>query len=347
MKIAEKNPKTNQLGQGIDEAQVYAAIEKSGYPLQTRVAEILRPSFEVQEEWCYVDRDTRELRSIDLRAWRILHGWEPQPRVRPHVDLLVECKQSQLPYVFFLSPGKPHMIVDFPVIAGLRNDQITISTDDDASRWNLTVINTLSLSADAFRQEPVHCNTFSKCVRKGPNIELSGVDAYSSLILPLIKALQHFEVAETAVQTAWYFDAHLLVALGVLDAPMISSAVDDDGKTTLTLLPWVRVLRHEYSDKAERWDKNRVRAVDIVHKDFLGTYLKTHLLPFAERFSERVLRHPTELATSKGFIAGMGADWHTNLEARLHSRSDGSPISKLRSRNRPRSTAEMKATQKK
>jgi hypothetical protein len=72
---------SNQLGAGLNEPQVLAAVEKSGYPLQTIVGDILRSDFDVQQEWCYVDRDSKELRAIDIHARRRLHDWEsgPQP----------------------------------------------------------------------------------------------------------------------------------------------------------------------------------------------------------------------------------------------------------------------------
>jgi len=106
------NPDTNRIGAGISEDQIVSAVQKSGYPLQVSVSEMLRAKassqgsrFLVQEEWSYADDDTKGLRSIDLRADLILHSYDPQPRVRPQLNLLIECKQSQLPYVFFQAQG--------------------------------------------------------------------------------------------------------------------------------------------------------------------------------------------------------------------------------------------------
>ena len=241
MNSAQQNPAANQLGAGVTEDQVRGAVERSGYPLQTIVAEILKSKFHVQQEWCYVDRDSKELRAIDLHARRMLHDWGtgPQPRVRPHLDLLVECKQSQLPYVFFLSDGKPASL-DSPEIVGLRHLNIEIATDDDLSTHSWSLISALDLNMDDFQKMPPYSSTFSKCVRKGAEIELSGTEAYTGLVLPLIKALHHFRVAKHPVQTAWYFDAHMVITLAVLDAPMVAVSFENQ-TTTLTLTPWVRV----------------------------------------------------------------------------------------------------------
>jgi hypothetical protein len=156
---------------------------------------------------------------------------------------------------------------------------------------------------------------------------LSGTEAYSGLVLPLIKGIHHLRIAEQPVETAWYFDAHLVLALGVLDAPMIAVSIEN-GITVLTLIPWVRVLRHEYLEDAEQWERDHLWAVDVVHKDFLTTYLQAHVLPFAQRFSERVLRHTTELATGKGFVSGMGKDCWSPIEGRLRPRPTIAPVNR-------------------
>jgi len=324
MEKRPNNPGTNQLGPGVTEEQVLNAVDTSGYPLQIHVTEIFRSKrsssqnepFQISEEWCFVDRDTNNLRNIDLLVTTRLHGWEPQPRVRPQLTVLVECKQSQLPYIFFETQNKVRL-VDFPVIAGLHRDKITITTDDDRSSWRYTVIHALDLDDDHFQSDPPFCYNLSKCVRKGQGaLELSGTDAYNSVVLPLVKALQHFKQVRTPPNTAYYFDAHLAVILAVLDAPMVGVTIDS-GRAILTASPWMRVLRHEHFDSRERVESEKLWVLDVVHKDFLADYINVHLLPFAERFAERVLRHPVELATSEAFVSRMGAQgWHT-IENRM------------------------------
>lgn len=333
MDHAPNNPATNQLGPGLTEDQVRVAVERSGYPLQTIVADLLRSKpdanrekFLVQEEWSFVDRDTDELRTIDLLARLQLHDWDPQPRVRPQLSLLIECKQSPLPYVFFQTSGSP-WLRDFPTVAGLRDDKIVIVSDDDPSSWTYTVTHALDLERDPFQAAPRFCHTLSKCVRKGSEVELSGSDAYNGLILPLVKALQHFVHAQSPVDTAWYFDCHLTVGIGVLDAPMIGVTVESAG-AALVALPWVRVLRHEYAEEAEHFEREHLRVLDVVHKDYLQTYLEGHLMPFADRFAERVLRHTTELATGLAFVPRMGADGWDPVENRMQPRSTTSRLAR-------------------
>lgn len=140
------NPPTNVLGAGITESNLANAIQQSGYPLQTIIANYLRSNFSVQDEWGYIDRDTKELRTIDIFAQRALYDiYEEQPLIRPSLNLMIECKQSELPYIFLLSPTQPWLL-DFPIIAGLGQDEIQITTDDSASTWNYSPTHLLGLN---------------------------------------------------------------------------------------------------------------------------------------------------------------------------------------------------------
>ena len=49
MKSAKDNPSTNKLNPGITDSEVEKAIKKSGYPLQTIIANKLRTNFYCQE----------------------------------------------------------------------------------------------------------------------------------------------------------------------------------------------------------------------------------------------------------------------------------------------------------
>ena len=237
------NPASNVLSAGVAPAQVLAAVKKSGYPLQTRVANVLRGEFHVQEEWSYEDPETKTLRTVDVLGQKYLcelekHG---QPRIRPMLSMLIECKQSDLPYVFFA--GAKTLLQTFPVFAGLFSDKISISTDDSRSTWSCGLTEMLSLSKLPFvLDEPTFCMSFSKCVRKGKELELSGSELFQGLVLPMAKAMQHFNKHVAPPKTAHYHDCHLVLGVAVIDAPMVLAEIDADD-CNLKLTPWVRVVR--------------------------------------------------------------------------------------------------------
>lgn len=325
MNQAENNPSSNQLNTGVTEALVLDAVHRSGYPLQTFIADLLREKqLGVQEEWSFIDKDSGDLRALDIHANMHLYDFKESPRVRPHLNLLIECKQSDLPYMFFKATGKT-WLPDFPRIGGLRKDEIVISTDDDGSTYNHSIINALQLDKHDFHTLPVFCHTFSKCVRKGKELELSGSDAYNGLVLPLTKAVQHLVHAERPGDTAAYFDAHLILGVGVVDAPMVSVELQN-GSPVLSMTPWVRVLRHEYVDSDGWWERNKMRVIDVVHKDFFGQYLHECLVPFAVEFGRLVLKHSKEVSAGEAFVSGMGRNSWSDLESRMEPRPLSSTI---------------------
>jgi hypothetical protein len=268
MNSSLNNPETNKLKAGISEADLEIAIIKSGYPLQTIIANKLRKQFYCQEEWSFIDNQTKDIRTLDIVASKELFEFnEVQPRVRPKLNLLVECKQSDLPYVFFLSPQK-NKSFDYPHICGLFNKSISVVTDDDSSSWSEPIIHALGLfDHDFIEQSTASCMTFSKAVRSGGGISLSGTDGYNNLVLPLLKSLQHFDEVERPPKTAYYFDCHLSFAVGVIDGPMVGVHVEEDSHRT-EFIPWVRVFRQESYDREEKSEREKLYAIDIVHKDF-------------------------------------------------------------------------------
>jgi hypothetical protein len=315
MKSAPENPASNKLPAGVSDEQVHVAISKSGYPLQTIVSTHLRPNFHVQEEWSYIDSES--LRTIDILATRDLYNARGSSyRIRPTLNLLIECKQSDLPYVFFLSDNKA-MSRQFPLIAGLSHDEITLKTDETKSTYTLSILAALDMWKHPFiSKAAVHSATLSKCVRKGSELELSGSDPFNSLVIPILKAMQHFKRAESPPKTARYFDCHIAFGIGVLDAPMIGVRITEKGEESL-LTPWIRLMRHE-SYESEDWTKrSTLYVVEILHKDYFPQYVNEHLLPFAEEFSALALKHHEEIASGRGFASGLGERFPDDFEKRI------------------------------
>ncbi len=305
MRQVDGNPATNALGPGVNEDDVSKSISVSGYPLQVLVAKWLQNhDFYVQQEWSYIDSDSGALRAIDCLAVRDLWSQErSQPRARPYLALAVECKQSPLPYAFFAA-GAPQPGAHFPLISGLAFDDIQLFMGRNRTSLIVSILSALSLDHDPFLTSapPVSCHTFSKCVRKGQALELSGSDIYSAVVVPLVKAVRHFKITEEPVETAHYFDMHITIPLAVIDAPLI--AVELDGAShSLVLTPWVRLYRHEYFSQADRFDRQQLLAIDIVHKDFLDTYLTKHLDPFASRLADVAMKNHHVVADGQGFLS--------------------------------------------
>lgn len=149
MQQAAGNPASNKLGVGVTEAALRDAIASSGYPMQAAVVAAFKKAsgrrwpeddqtawVTVQEEWTYLDQDADQVRAIDALAE--VHMWpahsKQQPRIRPVLSLLVECKQSELPHVFFTRSDR--FRPQFPTTTGFPHSEVTLHTDDDPSTYS-------------------------------------------------------------------------------------------------------------------------------------------------------------------------------------------------------------------
>lgn len=321
MKTANNNPPGNILGPGVTESLVDAAILKSGFPLQTRVSGQLRGKFNVQEEWSYIDKNTSILRNIDIVAEQdfFLEG-AAGIRIRPRLNLIIECKQANLPYVFFLSNNSV-MVPNFPFLAGLKYDLLKIKSDFDRSTWRLSVLDTLSLSRDNFLlHDPVLCTNFSKGERRGSDIILSGEMPFNEIVHPIMSAMDYFKRVETPPKTAHYFDLHMVIGMCVLDAPMIGVRVNDKGHDS-EYIPWVRVLRHQTNTMPDLAHGLSIFAIEVIHKEYLDEYLTSYLVPFAERLAKLSIKHHHIIADGDGFVPGLDEMSLADIEKNLQQES--------------------------
>ena len=100
---------------------------------------------------------------------------------------------------------------------------------------------------------------------------------------------------------------------------------------SITPIPWVRVTHHESLGGEHRSERTRLRAVDVVHKDFLADYLTQHVAQFAKDFGTLALKHQLVIADCAAFASGMGKDSWDNIEARLKQKSLATGVSRVRS----------------
>jgi hypothetical protein len=103
----------------------------------------------------YTDSDTGQIRTLDVLAQKALYQFDQeQLYVRPELALLIECKQSEMPYVFFALDKPPPAARSAFEVAGLHYEQLVITTDDDPSSWHFPVLHALELDRDEFITNP-------------------------------------------------------------------------------------------------------------------------------------------------------------------------------------------------
>jgi hypothetical protein len=276
---AKDNPKSNEIPADIKEEELVEVISKSGYPLQTVVSNQLKGlSFRIQQEWTYIDNESKQERNLDILASKELlkiDRIEDQPLITPYLDLLIECKRSDSPYIFFLTGSRS--LGEFPNFTGLMKERLEVHSE--AAVLFLTYSTALSLHELPFIKDKNEvCMTFSKCVGRGKQLTLKGDEPYNKIVKPLIKAIKYYQVQKKAKSTFRYFPFHLIVGLVVIDAPMIVIKVGEK-RNELELSPWVRMNMLTLSEPEGGKIRQKGFSFDVVHKDYLDKYINEHLLP--------------------------------------------------------------------
>ncbi len=293
MKQKPSNPERNRIPTGIREADLINGIEKSGYPLQSVVADrLVKRGFNVTEEWGYSDRDSGDTRSLDVLA-SSEGRFDLRAEVIPGIVLMIECKKSEHPYIFFRMVTRPDMLW-FPSVFGLPYGGVSLWEKNSSKNPERHELVSASRALGLCELPFVSLGTdraasFSQARPNGNKVELSGANPFNSLVLPLSKAADHarsvYGHAHSPDNSGVFARAALSVA--VLDAPMIL-VEGPDRVAEPVYTPWVRIVRQEPNVAPLSGDTPfRHSAIDAVHIDFFDKYLEDHLTPFAQQFSHR------------------------------------------------------------
>jgi hypothetical protein len=218
MDEAAGNPPTNRLPGGVTDQGILAAIESSGYGLQSVAADKIiataeemlgterppldgsvRSRVDCQEEWAYIDADSQETRQLDgLIALDVTSAeYKPYPdspreTIRCSLDLLIECKQSELPFLFFMRRANTG---DVPRIVGLPHEWLSIGTDDHPDiHLGMRPYDALGFYSLPLARRPSTAISMTKAQWKsGSVLQLSGEDVFRGIALPLSKAVRYYE----------------------------------------------------------------------------------------------------------------------------------------------------------
>jgi hypothetical protein len=284
MKQSPQNPSSNRLPSGVKAEALHNAIIKSGYPLQLEVAANLDGRFLVIEEWGYLDRETKEPRALDVHAHKSVLA-DPNRQIQPELVLLIECKRSDLPYVFFEAAiARPPR--GYPQIFGVEAHALKVYNPRRAY-MEVSLSDFLRPSDLPFISEgPPLSRAFSRVERPGEKMELSGEVPYRSVMLPLLSAMHHWQEMRREVTRRERYLPSITLNVCVLDAPMVAVR-GSPIKAAPELTPWTRVMRQESFLTPDHIDY-RNYVVDFVHKDFLDEFIDKYVLPFATQLSDRV-----------------------------------------------------------
>lgn len=330
MRVHPNNPSSNVLGGGITADQLSNAIAHSGYPLQSQVVDSVLAALQaedltahVQEEWSYIDSDENQVRNLDALISAELHKRtpanseepkEPSEYLRFTLDLLIECKQSELPFVFFVRPTGSNR----PTLGGMPHRTISVRTGHDDAEFlvEMSIDDALGTYDLPLSNPELTAIAMTRAHRRGKDLELSGDEAFRGLSLPLLKAESHYLAMAEPDPRRLYFDVRTIVPIAVLRAPIVAVRMDS-GEPSLEAVPWVRMLRAEPGEALGWAHGGEVRGFDVVHVDYLATYI-AQAVETAKQIAERAT------AFSQQALTGM-AVWDLPTEDGDTSADPSSP----------------------
>lgn len=106
---------------------------KSGFPLEVFVSNILNNEiWQVDTSPLYIDPDDHVTRELDIYALKI-YNKEPRESVTDNISafshLIIQCKKSNKPWIFFDNAGKDHYWIGFYSFKGENSDFIPAICD--------------------------------------------------------------------------------------------------------------------------------------------------------------------------------------------------------------------------
>lgn len=317
----ENIPSYADLKAGVIGGDILEAINKSGYPFQAEVADLVRSGLSeiagsrIQEEWPYIDSESGTARTLDIFAqaplWSSAEERHDTPRVKPYLNILIECKQSDLPYILFLRTNPTGDEFCFPEISGVKSTSLRIymeewQTDSDSALYGASMHMSLhdvfgSNNLETFEGPLFQAVSLAKTTRRGGQggrLEISGEETYKGLTLPLLKAVDYLKEQTAPKPEAKVLFPRFIVSVAVIRAPLIGAYLHK-GRTMMLAIPWVRVSRVEPS--INEHDSSNVRYFDIISSDHFAEYLRS-LVNDAQELSERMRRHDEVVYSGAGLL---------------------------------------------
>lgn len=282
------------LPPGMREDAFVEAVASSGYPLQIVVgAALAERGYGLEEEWAFNDPDSGERRAIDVVALR--EGChEPAASETGTTSfaqaLLIECKQSRHPHLFFESVAPPELD-DFPVMLGIGRNWVK---KKGSNRETIPIGAFLGTEEKPLMKSPPMAASLSRAEAKSSKVVLSGEHPHNSLLMPLSKALNDYERRYQGSSPSEYgssertYDLRLALPLAVIDGPMVF-VQRPSSEPQLRAIQWVRmIVRHPVT-----WQRHQTgtfkggggfSVIDVVHRSFLEDFLDQHWKTFGTEF---------------------------------------------------------------
>lgn len=263
--------------------QIRQVIERSGYLFEQQVAYKLREyGYLVTPNYNFEDVDTGESREMDLHA--IIGRYEEDLDILIEQLLLIECKKTTNPLVFFSKPAYRELrhIDNYFELVG--NPE---SVDAGRSRGILSLEHYLDLSGLSHRYKLSDSSSqFCMVMHKGKEWEAKHEHIYNGMIVPLIKCISSEKKDFREGLPESLIQLRILYPIVLVDSELYLMNSDTN---EISRKKWILFYR-QYESKTVKL----TAMIDFVRYKHIGAYLERIKKSF-NAICERVLKQRGDL----------------------------------------------------
>jgi hypothetical protein len=264
--------------------EILNALKESGYLFEQEVGTILEQNgYHIQTNAAFKDDDEEKSREIDVTGFRRL-CYDERKKILIAVRILCECKNTQSPFVFINRNMNaadkeycpPNFI--FP-----QNDFLTPVVGKPTSYHSTPAFKHYNLDKHfPFHQNETKAVQFCKIFRKGKDWNASHDGIYDSILIPLIKCLEHYKKKDSRMLRGefTYYSVYFPIVVINSEIYSIDSHVENSALKSSEFVSFIRDIDSK--------NLNGRFLVDFVTKDGLKNYLLNQVNPFLEKLKDEI-----------------------------------------------------------
>jgi len=171
--------------------EITSALKASGYLMEQEVATTLETEgFDVITNHAFADPEEGTSREIDVLAHRTTYQ-NREHRMAINVDLICECKNNQLPFVFICREKNFHDCRRIPHEILFPNATYYLPKESDNAMVPIPAFFYLRLDKyHYYYQDQLKAVQFCRILRKGKGWEANHAGIYNSIFYSIVKALE-------------------------------------------------------------------------------------------------------------------------------------------------------------
>lgn len=258
------------------EQKIIEELQKTGFPTEIVAADVLSQNgYGVLHNPSYLDDVQKSSREFDLRAYRAWTVFQDSPTWGISIYLCVECKKSDKPWVFFMSPEDYHLLNFMGEPQEIHTDKRTLLAIGGMTGNSSVEKAAISLTGLELRE---HHHYYQKSHRartyyepmKGRDHNSVGQLIYTAVMSCTKAVLFSSSEKQLSRQVKFFYP------IVIFSGDMYEAHIGPDKTLSLAKSDYVQLSHYYLSGTEKRSPLNPQRfIVDIVSESYLPQFLQT------------------------------------------------------------------------